>query len=162
VDEAYAGKSRSAANNTGNASVETRDTTRAGDARDKTINRQAEHASRATAEAGATEHSASAFAKSTAAEADANAAFYTADETGSGGETGAAFESLDSASAEPVNAADATVDASRLETQHADDSTCAGTRTRPQCQCTKPSAANTASSDAQAGAAEQFAAIATI
>jgi len=100
VGETYPGKSRSAANNTGNASVETRDTTRAGDARDKAINRQAQHASCATAEAGATEHSASALAESTAAETDSNTTFYTADETGSGGETGAAFESLDSAGAE--------------------------------------------------------------
>ena len=127
MGETYPGKSRSAANNTGNASVDTRDATRAGDAGDKTINGQAEHASCTTAEAGATEHSASAFAKSTAAETDADAAFSTADETGSGGETGAAFESLDSAGAEPVNAADAAINASGLETQHADDSTGAGT-----------------------------------
>jgi hypothetical protein len=85
VGETYPGKSRSAANNTGNASVETRDTPDTGDAGDKTINRQAEHASCATAEAWATQHSASAFAESTAAEAHANAAFYPADETGSGG-----------------------------------------------------------------------------
>ena len=99
MGETYPGKSRSAANNTGNASVETRDTTDTGDAGDKTINRQAEHASRATAEARATEHSASAFAESTAAETDSNTT-YTADETGSGGETGAAFESVDSTCAE--------------------------------------------------------------
>jgi hypothetical protein len=100
VDKAHPGKSRSAANNTGNAPVETRDAARAGDAGDKTINRQAEHASCATAEARATEHSAGAFAKSTAAEADSNAAFYTADETGSGTQADDAIESVDSTCAE--------------------------------------------------------------
>jgi hypothetical protein len=100
VGETCPGKSRSAANYTWRAAVETRDAARAGDAGDKTINRHAEHASCATAEARATEHSASAFAESTTAEADSNAAFYTARETGSGGETGAAFESLDSTCAE--------------------------------------------------------------
>jgi hypothetical protein len=73
VDKAYAGKSRDAADHPWRAAVETGDTSVAG------------HASCATTEAGATEHSAGAFAKSTAAEADANAAFYPADETGSGG-----------------------------------------------------------------------------
>jgi hypothetical protein len=53
-----------------------------------------------TAEAWATEHSAGAFAKSTAAEADANAAFNAAHETHTGNEADAAFESIDSASAE--------------------------------------------------------------
>ena len=85
MDDAYAGKSRDAADHPWRAAVETGDTSVAGHARDKTINRQAEHASCATTEAGATEHSAGAFAKSTAAETDANATFYTADETGSGG-----------------------------------------------------------------------------
>jgi hypothetical protein len=85
VDKAYAGKSRDAADHPWRAAVETGDTSGTGKAGYKTINRQAEHASCATTEAGATEHSAGAFAKSTAAEADANAAFYPADETGSGG-----------------------------------------------------------------------------
>ena len=100
MGKAHPGKSRSAANYTGNASVETRDAARAGDAGDKTINRQAEHASGTTAEARATEHSASAFAESTAAETDANAAFYTADETGSGTQADDAIESVDSTCAE--------------------------------------------------------------
>jgi hypothetical protein len=64
----------------------------------KTIDGQAEHAPCATTEARATEHSAGSVAKSTAAEADANAAFYAACETGA--EADAAFESVDSASAE--------------------------------------------------------------
>ena len=85
MDKAYAGKSRDAANYTWRAAVEARDTSGTGNAGDKTINRQTEHASCATTAAGATEHSAGAFAKSTAAEADANAAFHPADETGSGG-----------------------------------------------------------------------------
>ena len=85
MDKAYAGKSRDTANDTGNASVEARDTSGTWNAGYKIINRQDEHASCATTAAGATEHSAGAFAKSTAAEADANAAFYPADETGSGG-----------------------------------------------------------------------------
>ena len=100
MDKANPSKSRSAANYTWRAAVETRDAARAGDAGDKTINRQAEHASCATAEARATEHSAGAFAKSTAAEADANAAFNAAHETHTGNEADAAFESIDSASAE--------------------------------------------------------------
>ncbi len=100
MGETYPGKSRSAANYTWRAAVETRDAARAGDAGDKTINRQAEHASCATAEARATEHSAGAFAKSTAAEADSNAAFYTADETGSGTQADDAIESVDSTCAE--------------------------------------------------------------
>jgi hypothetical protein len=100
VDEAYAGKSRDTANDAGNASVEARDTSGTGNARDNTIDRQAEHASCATTEAWATEYSAGTVAESTAAETDANAAFYPADETGSGGQAYAAFESIDSASAE--------------------------------------------------------------
>jgi hypothetical protein len=100
VGETYPGKSRSAANYTWRAALETGDTSDTGDAGDKTINRQAEHASGTTAEARATEHSASAFAKSTAAETDANAAFYTADETGSGTQADDAIESVDSTSAE--------------------------------------------------------------
>ena len=100
MGETCPGKSRSAANDAGNTSVETRDTARAGGAGDKAINRQAEHASCATAEARATEHSAGAFAKSTAAETDANATFYTADETGSGTQADDAIESVDSTSAE--------------------------------------------------------------
>src|ERR1700722_15955750 len=100
MGETCPGNSRSAANYTWRAALETGDTSDTGDAGDKTINRQAEHASGTTAEARATGHSASAFAKSTAAETDANAAFYTADETGSGGETGAAIESVDSTCAE--------------------------------------------------------------
>jgi hypothetical protein len=100
VGETCPGKSRSAANDAGNTSFETRDTARAGDAGDRAINRQAEHASCATAEARATQYSASAFAKSTAAEADANAAFYTADETGPGTQADDAIESVDSTCAE--------------------------------------------------------------
>ena len=83
MDKAYAGESRDTANHSGNASVEAGDTSGTGNAGDKAINRQTEYASCATTAAGATEHSAGAFAKST--EADANAAFYPADETGSGG-----------------------------------------------------------------------------
>jgi hypothetical protein len=100
VDEAYASKSRDAANNSGNASNETRDTACARHAGDKTIDGQAEHAPCATTEARAAQHSAGAVTQSAAAEADANAAFYPADETGSGGEAGAAIESVDSARAE--------------------------------------------------------------
>ena len=84
MGKAHPGKSRSAANYTGNASVEAGDTTRTRHAWDKPIDGKAEHASSAAAEARATEHSASAFAKSTAAEADAIATFYAADEAGSG------------------------------------------------------------------------------
>ena len=98
MDKAYAGKSRDAADDTGNASVEARDTSGTGNAGDKTIDRQAEHAPCAATEAWATQHSASAFAKSAAAEADANATFYAAGETGN--EANAAFESVDSADAE--------------------------------------------------------------
>jgi hypothetical protein len=100
VDKANPGKSRDATNHTWNASFETRDTTRAGHARNKTINRQAEHTSSTTTEARATEHSAGAFTKSTTAEADANAAFNAAHETHAGNEADSAFESIDSASAE--------------------------------------------------------------
>ena len=101
MDKANPGKSRDATNHTGNASFETRDTTRAGHARNnKTIYRQAEHASCATTEAGATQYSAGAFAESTAAEAHANAAFHPAHETHTGNEADSAFESIDSASAE--------------------------------------------------------------
>jgi hypothetical protein len=100
VDKSNPGKSRDATNHTGNASVEARDTSGVGHARNKTINRQAEHASGTTAEARATEHSAGAIAKSTTAEADANAAFNAAHETRTGNEADAAFESIDSASAE--------------------------------------------------------------
>ena len=98
VDKTNPGKSWDAAHNAGNASVETGDTTRTGDARDEPINWKAKHASCATAEAGATEHSAGAFAKSTAAEADAT--FHPSDETGTGNEADTTFESVDSASAE--------------------------------------------------------------
>jgi hypothetical protein len=101
VDKANPGKSRDAADHTGNASFETRDTTRSGHARNnKTVYRQAEHAPCATTEARATQCSTGAFAKSTAAEADTNAAFNAAHETHTGSEADAAFESIDSASAE--------------------------------------------------------------
>jgi len=101
VDKANPGKSRDATKHTGNASVEARDTTRAGHARNnKTVYRQAERASGTTAEARATQCSTGAFAKSTAAEANANAAFNAAHETHTGNEADAAFESIDSASAE--------------------------------------------------------------
>jgi hypothetical protein len=100
VDKTNPSKSRDAANHTGNASFETRDTTRAGHTRNKTINRQAEHASGTTAKARATQCSTGAFTKSTAAEADANAAFHAAHETHAGNEADSAFESIDSASAE--------------------------------------------------------------
>ena len=130
MDQANVGKSRDAANYTGNASVETRNATRTRHAGDKTINRKAEHASCATTETWTAKHSAGAVAEPTATEADADAAFYATSETGSGGETDAAFESVHSARAEQsVNAANATVDASGDEAEHADDSARASART---------------------------------
>ena len=85
MDKTNPDKSRDAANNAGNASVETGDTSGTGHAGDKTINRQTEHAPCAATEAWTTQHSAGTFAESTAAEAHANAAFYPAAETCSGG-----------------------------------------------------------------------------
>jgi hypothetical protein len=85
MDKASTVKSWDAANYTWRAALETGDTSGTRHARDEAIDGQAEHASCATTEARATEHSAGTVAKSTAAETDANAAFYPADETGSGG-----------------------------------------------------------------------------
>ena len=93
VDEACSGKSRDATNNAGNATGETRH------AGDKAANGQAEHAPRAATETRTAEHSAGPVAKSTAAEANADAAFYAASEAGTGNEAGAAFESVDTAGA---------------------------------------------------------------
>lgn len=100
MGEACPGKSWDAANDAGNAPVETRNAARTRHAWDKPIDGEAEHAPRATTKARATEYSAGTVAKSTAAEADANAAFYPACQTGSGGETDSAFESVDTARAE--------------------------------------------------------------
>ena len=60
VDETYTGESWDATSHTWGAPVETGDTTCTGHAGDEAINWQAEHASRTTAEARATECSASA------------------------------------------------------------------------------------------------------
>ena len=99
MDKTRARESRDAADNTRNATDEAR-TSRTGYAGDKTVDGEAEHASCATAEARATEYSAGTFAKSTAAEADADAALYATSEAYAGNEAGAAFESVHSAGTE--------------------------------------------------------------
>jgi hypothetical protein len=99
VDQAYAGKSRHAANNTGNAANET-GTSRTWYARDKTVDRQTKHTSCTTTETWTAEHSTGAVTKSTATEADADAAFYATSETDTGNEAAAAFESVHPARAE--------------------------------------------------------------
>lgn len=122
MDQASAGKSRDAANNTGNAAVETWNAARTQHTGDKAIHRQAEHASCTTAETRAAEHSTGAVTKSAATEADADPTFYATSETNTGNEAGAAFESVHPTRAEQ------SVDASGDETEHADDSARAGAR----------------------------------